>query len=32
MESRLLQRDVTIVLESVNNANYIGSVLHPVRV
>ncbi|XP_037069831.1 LOW QUALITY PROTEIN: staphylococcal nuclease domain-containing protein 1-like [Pollicipes pollicipes] len=29
VESRLLQRDVQIVLESVNNANYIGSVLHP---
>ncbi|KAF0295232.1 Nuclease domain-containing protein 1 [Amphibalanus amphitrite] len=29
VESRLLQREVTIVLESVNNANYIGSVLHP---
>lgn len=30
VESRLLQREVNIVLESVNNANYIGSVLHPV--
>jgi len=29
VESRLLQREVQIVLESVNNANYIGSVLHP---
>jgi staphylococcal nuclease domain-containing protein 1 len=28
-ESRLLQRDVEIVLESVNNKNFIGSVIHP---
>jgi len=28
-ESRLLQRDVEIVLESVNNKNLIGTVLHP---
>lgn len=28
-ESRLLQRDVEIILESVNNKNYVGSVLHP---
>lgn len=28
-ESRLLQREVQIVLESVSNANVIGSVLHP---
>lgn len=28
-ESRLLQREVQIVLESVNNKNYIGSVIHP---
>lgn len=29
-ESRLLQRDVEIVLESVTNQNFLGSVLHPV--
>ena len=29
-ESRLLQRDVKIVLESVSNQNFVGSVLHPV--
>lgn len=29
VESRLLHRDVEIVLESVNNNNFIGSVLHP---
>ena len=29
-ESRVLQRDVEIVLESVSNQNVIGSVLHPV--
>ena len=28
-ESRLLQRDVEIILESVNNKNFIGSVRHP---
>lgn len=28
-ESRLLQRDVQIVLESVNNNNFVGSVIHP---
>lgn len=28
-ESRLLQRDVEIVLESVNNRNFVGSILHP---
>nr|QBI71277.1 ebna2 binding protein P100 [Isotomurus palustris] len=28
-ESRLLQRDVEIVLESVNNQNYVGSIIHP---
>ncbi len=28
-ESRLLQRDVEIVLESVNNRNFVGSVIHP---
>jgi len=29
-ESRLLQRDVQVVLESVNNSNFIGSIIHPV--
>jgi staphylococcal nuclease domain-containing protein 1 len=29
-ESRLLQRDVKIVLESISNNNYIGSIIHPV--
>jgi len=28
-ESRLLQRDVEIILESVNNANLVGSIIHP---
>jgi staphylococcal nuclease domain-containing protein 1 len=30
-ESRLLQREVDIILESVSNQNLIGSILHPVR-
>uniref|UniRef100_A0A1B6ECM6 Staphylococcal nuclease domain-containing protein 1 n=1 Tax=Clastoptera arizonana TaxID=38151 RepID=A0A1B6ECM6_9HEMI len=29
VESRLLQRDVDVVLESVNNNNFVGSILHP---
>lgn len=29
VESRLLQRDVAIVLESVNNGNFVGSILFP---
>ena len=29
-ESRLLQRDVQIILEGVSNQNLLGSVLHPV--
>lgn len=29
VESRLLQRDVEIILESVNNNNFVGSVIHP---
>ena len=29
-ESRLLQRDVKIIMESVSNANILGTVLHPV--
>ncbi len=28
-ESRLLQRDVEVILESVSNRNLVGSVLHP---
>ena len=29
-ESRLLQRDIQIILEGVSNQNLLGSVLHPV--
>ncbi|KAJ9587387.1 hypothetical protein L9F63_019088 [Diploptera punctata] len=29
VESKLLQRDVEIVLESVNNNNFVGSIIHP---
>lgn len=29
VESRLLHRDIEIVLESVNNNNFIGSIIHP---
>ena len=29
VESRLLQREVKIILESVNNKNFVGSVIHP---
>lgn len=29
VESRLLQRNVKIVLESVNNTNFVGSILYP---
>jgi len=29
VESRLLQRDVKIILESVNNKNFVGSIIHP---
>jgi len=29
VESRLLQREVQIVLESVNNTNFVGSILYP---
>ena len=32
VEVRLLQREVKIVLESVSNQNFIGSVIHPVSV
>merc|ERR1712223_1689118 len=28
-ETRLLQREVQIILESVNNTNYVGSIIHP---
>ncbi len=28
-ESRLLQRDVEVILESVNNRNLVGSIIHP---
>nr|CAG4648501.1 EOG090X01F7 [Polyphemus pediculus] len=28
-ESRLLHRDVQVILESVNNSNFIGTILHP---
>jgi len=28
-EARLLQREVQIILESVNNVNFIGSIVHP---
>ena len=31
-ESRLLQRDVKIILEGVSNQNFLGSVIHPVGV
>jgi hypothetical protein len=30
VESRLLQRDVSIILETVNNNNLVGRVIHPV--
>lgn len=29
VEVRLLQRDVEIILESVNNNNFVGTILHP---
>lgn len=29
-ESRLLHRDVEIILESVNNNNFVGTIIHPV--
>lgn len=29
VESRLLQRDVTVILESMSNNSFVGSVLHP---
>nr|QBI71281.1 ebna2 binding protein P100 [Thermobia domestica] len=29
VETRLLQRDVEIILESVNNNNFVGSIIHP---
>jgi hypothetical protein len=30
-EIRLLQQDVEIILESVNNNNFVGSIIHPVQ-
>lgn len=30
-ESRLLQRDVQVILETFNNNNFVGSVVHKVR-
>jgi hypothetical protein len=30
-ECRILQRDVEVVLESVSNQNFVGSIIHPVR-
>lgn len=30
-ESRLLQRDVKIILEGTSNQNFLGTVIHPVR-
>ena len=32
VESKLLQRDVEIILESVNNNNFVGSIIHPVNI
>lgn len=29
LESKLLQKDVEVVLESVNNNNFVGTILHP---
>lgn len=29
-ESRLLQRDVQVILETFNNNNFVGSIIHPV--
>ncbi|KAK2712557.1 staphylococcal nuclease domain-containing protein 1-like [Artemia franciscana] len=29
VESRVLQRDVEVILESTNNANFVGSLIHP---
>lgn len=30
VETRLLQRDVEVLLETVNNSNFVGTILHPV--
>lgn len=30
VESRLLQREISIILETANNNNVVGSILHPV--
>lgn len=29
LESKLLQKDVEVILESVNNNNFVGTILHP---
>ena len=29
VESRLLQRDIQVILESANNTQFVGSILHP---
>ncbi|KAJ2954463.1 hypothetical protein O0L34_g2739 [Tuta absoluta] len=29
LESRLLQKDIEVILESVNNNNFVGTILHP---
>lgn len=29
VESKLLQRDVAVILESVNNNNFVGTIVHP---
>lgn len=29
VESRLLQKDIEVVLESVSNSNFVGTILHP---
>lgn len=29
-ESRLLQRDIQVILETFNNNNFVGSIIHPV--
>lgn len=30
VETRLLQRDIEVVLDSVNNNNFVGTIIHPV--
>lgn len=29
LESRLLQKDIEVILESVNNNNFVGTIVHP---